>query len=691
MYWFRDGNSLALLPWLAALMLAWLGGWLLATHSFKLGKHERVIAGLGLGVVLGAWLANLVGQWLPAQLTFWVAAGLVLLAGALAAWRSPQRPLLYKEDLHIWPWLLGGLGLIWLFLLWSKGLALFDEQKNLSLISIIANGDIPPRYVDYAPIYFSYHYGFQVFAAGLMQLGGMLPWSAFDTGKAVVWGISLLLAVALGRRVTGHAWGGWATAAVLALVSGTRYLLLLLPPGILLRADTLIQLQGNSALIGLPFSQALLAGWPVDGGPPMPYPFAFLNGILQPFVMAHQGPNTMSVLILLLLWLLIPRQNGRVAVAVLAAVMAMWALVWESSYALLALGLVGFATIYYLLKRNLNLPYLASTLLALGLSVPLALLQGGTFTELARGMLSAASGSSLPSAGGLAAASGLLAQLLPAAPAAASDGFLGFTLRWPLAVVSSHLGPLRIFSPVELLVALFELGPVLLFAPWLTRWAWRRAHAGDWLFAALSVAAWAGLLLPIIFEYRADRDISRLTSQGLLLWALMLVFALLDRGAAWRPWLRKLGAAALALACLSGLFVAGIQFTAASTTQLADGFDKLDAQMAAHIWGKVPPGVRAYGPFGSTTIVSGHLTGMLLDNPPVDSTWYFLERDPSLEKLLLWKYEYLYQDSRWLNTLPAEVLSNLGLEADCVVTVAEVWDNSRVNFRRLLDLTACYE
>src|SRR5690606_22369073 len=139
---------------------------------------------------------------------------------------------------------------------------------------------------------------------------------------------------------------------------------------------------GTSSLIGLPFSQALTAGWPVDGGPPMAYPFAFLNGILQPFVMAHQGPNTFSVLILLLLWLLLPRRNGRLGLGVLAMLLAMWALVWESSYALFVLGLGAFALIYYVSKRSLALPQLPAALIALALSLPLVLLQGGTFTEL---------------------------------------------------------------------------------------------------------------------------------------------------------------------------------------------------------------------------------------------------------------------------------------------------------------------
>jgi hypothetical protein len=80
----------------------------------------------------------------------------------------------------------------------------------------------------------------------------------------------LLLAFLLGDRYIGARWGGWAAAAVVALASGTRFLLLLLPPSFLLQADKVVQLQGTSALIGKPFSEALISPWPVDGGPPMP-------------------------------------------------------------------------------------------------------------------------------------------------------------------------------------------------------------------------------------------------------------------------------------------------------------------------------------------------------------------------------------------------------------------------------------
>src|SRR3990172_4044743 len=118
MYWYRDGSPLSLLPWLAVFLLTWLGGWLLATHAFRLQARERLIVGLGLGLALYVWLANLFGHWLSPEITFSLPVLVLLVAGILFGWRRKEGLWLNREDLKVWLWLLAGLGLVWLFLLW---------------------------------------------------------------------------------------------------------------------------------------------------------------------------------------------------------------------------------------------------------------------------------------------------------------------------------------------------------------------------------------------------------------------------------------------------------------------------------------------------------------------------------------------------------------------------------------------
>jgi hypothetical protein len=689
MYWYRDGSALSLLPWLITMLVVWLSGWLLATHAFRLQARERLIAGLALGLVLYVWLANAIGHWFSPEITFLLPSVVILVAGVAFGWRGKGGGWLHYEDLSVWPWLLEGLGLVWLFLLWSKGLTLFDEHKNLSLISIIGNGDIPPHFFPNYPLNFIYHYGFHFVGASLMRLGGMLPWSAFDLSKSLLWGVMLLLAMLVGKRYISQRWGGWVAAAVVALASGTRYLLLLLPPGLLLQADKVIQLQGTSALIAKPFSQALISSWPVDGGPPMPYMFGFLNGIMDPMVMAHQGPNIFAVLILLLAWLLLPRLASRWSMLLMAVLFATWALAWETTYGLFVLSFIVFAIIYFWQKRNLRLPDFNFISVAIALSVPIALIQGGTLTEQARNLLFGIEGPGLlQSAGGILFPSSDLSHLLNISTAPALD-FLGFSLRWPPAILSSHLGALNIFSPVQLIVGLFELGPVILFTPWITRWAWRRANAGDWILGVLVASAWIGLLIPLFLQYEADRDISRLSWQALLTWTILLIFVVADQSFQWRPWIRQAATVSLALMVFGGLVIAGTQLSAAGTTRLGDGYNELDAAISAEIWGRIPEDARVFGPMGSTTVLTGHLSGQLLDEPPANDVWHSLMISPSLEVLLDHDYDFAYIDSRVWDDLSLETQAASGLNAECVVTFAEVWDNSHINFRRMLDLRPC--
>jgi hypothetical protein len=469
------------------------------------------------------------------------------------------------------------------------------------------------------------------------------------------------------------------------LATGTRYLLLLLPPGFLGQADKVVQLQGTSALIGQPFSAALSSPWPVDGGPPIPYMFGFLNGIMDPMVMAHQGPNIFAVLILLLVWLLIPRLSTRGSILLLAAVFSTWALAWETTYALIVLGLIAYGAVTFWKNGNLNQPQMKAVFVAAALSIPIALLQGGTLTELARNFIFGIEG------GGLLRSSGAWITIFNPASVAMQAGFdvLGFSFRWPPAILSAHLGPLNIFSPVQLVVGLFELGPVILFTPWITRWAWRRAQAGDWPLGALTSAAWLGLLIPIFFQYRSDRDISRLTWQALLIWTILLVFVIADRAFSWRPWLRTAAKVSLGLMVFGGLVIAGTQFSAAATTRLGDSIGELDASIASQLWGRLPEGAKVFGPMRSTTVLTGHLSGQLLDEPGPGDVWHTLMVAPTLDLLLSHGYEFVYIDIRVWEDLSLEVQNAAGLDAACIVTLAEAWDDSHVNFRRMLDLRSC--
>ncbi|MFQ5616027.1 MAG: hypothetical protein ACE5GO_06170, partial [Anaerolineales bacterium] len=69
-------------PFLAVALVWWAGGWLIATHAFRLEKRERPLVGFGVGMTGYLWFANVLGRWLPPSAAF-VWAGLLVLAAGI--------------------------------------------------------------------------------------------------------------------------------------------------------------------------------------------------------------------------------------------------------------------------------------------------------------------------------------------------------------------------------------------------------------------------------------------------------------------------------------------------------------------------------------------------------------------------------------------------------------------------------
>ena len=53
MYWLRSDNPMLIFSWLATAGVWTLGGWLIATHAFRLEERERLLAGFGLVSAVG--------------------------------------------------------------------------------------------------------------------------------------------------------------------------------------------------------------------------------------------------------------------------------------------------------------------------------------------------------------------------------------------------------------------------------------------------------------------------------------------------------------------------------------------------------------------------------------------------------------------------------------------------------------
>ncbi len=671
MYWFRVDEPWMFLIWLGCAALWSFGGWLMVIHAFRLERDERLLIGLGVGLVGYLWLVNGLSRWLPAQWVYILAALLIVLIGMAYAWKG-NRPLLDLKDLQTWKWLLLlVLALTWLFVRIARGMAIFDDRKNLSIVSTMAAGDIPPHHYMNATAYFAYHYGFQLLGASLMRLGGLLPWSAYDLSKALNGAYLCLLLWLLAKRYLPNPWS-WLSLVVAGMFSsGTRYLLLLLPERLLTRLDAHITIRSVDEVVGLPLSQAIRQVVYLQDGPPVAFPYAYMNGIGWPVVMGmHAGPSAFSLVIILLLWLLAPRPKRASAWLIMAVLGAHLALTWESSYGVLIIASLCMGLVALWKKPMSKDEALRGFILAMIISLPIALLQGGTLTEFARDSFSRG----IPT---------LIGQ------GAVEEGF---SLRLPPAIYSGHLGALSLTSSADLLVALFELGPVVLFAPWITFWAWKRWRRGDWFCLLVVASAWVGVLLPIFFSYEHDRDIVRFTKHGLLIWTIVLTLMVWDvaevRQRVWRSW----AILALMLSIFGGLVIAGLELSAASQVVLTEpGITDLDARIASQVWDGIPSDALVFDPHTwRAAMLTGRPTRVVTSNKSFDynysKEWLRLRDTPSPEAMLQSGFRYIYLDKTWWDELSQE--SKIALSDPCVKVIAE--QHSDEDFRRLLDLKNCH-
>jgi hypothetical protein len=668
MYWFRNAGSVAPLLLLLLLGLIGCGGWLTARSCFRLHTRERWFTGFAIGISEYVFLANVFGRFLSAEVTFWVSAILVLAIGVLAAarTRTAVEADLSRETVTQFVIFLA---LVGVFALIGRGLGIFDDRKNLSIISTMAAGDIPPHFYMNSDFNFGYHYGFQLFAASLMRIGGLFPWSAFDLGKAIVGALAIVLVFLFGWRVSARKARGVLLAAWVTFASGARWLLLFLPPSILGRAGSQLQLWGSGAESAPGFMQSLIAGWVIEGGPPVPMPFAFVNGIMQPFILhAQAGPKSLALVIFLLLLLLIRRGAQRGASAIIVMLLAAWALAAEAEFILFGLGLAAAALImrFWQTDRAWRADF-RKLLLASLLAFILSLLQGGTLTELARGLLTQDA----------------------AQPLLDAESGLPFMLRSPPAVVSSHLGEMHLTTPGELFIALFELGPIFILSFLVLSQTRRWQNHGQFFLAAIVYASLFGFVLPLFLRYQVDRDITRMTNFALYSWLLLgwMIWESIRRRSK-ALWFNRGMTTVVVLSSFAGLVVLGSLMTAIPEPVFADEIDPIDAAMTRDLWDVLPKDslVLDSSPWRAVT-VTGRSTRSSADSYTTLASWEKLVAYPRVKDVMAQGFDAVYIDRYWWDSMPEQARSSY-LDR-CVNLLDERFDNGANGARWLYDLSGC--
>ncbi|MFN2119068.1 MAG: hypothetical protein ACK2T0_01585, partial [Anaerolineales bacterium] len=621
---------------------------------------------VGLGMVVEIWLANALAHALPVVTAFGLAGLLVAGMGGLAAVRFRSR-LAASYSVENWILLLA---LTVLFAAIGRGLGIFDDYQNLPTVSLMAAGDVPPHFALNPALRFGYHYALLLFAAEIMRLASMFPWSALDLARGFSLALPLVLAGLWGYRLTRSRLAGMLTAFVVALSGGSRWLLLLLPASLMERLSANVHLIGSAAQSAPSLAQAMITTWKIDGGGPIPFPFAFYSGVNQPYVMAYTGIGGSGILIVLLVLLTAGRWRHWSAAFVELLLLASLAFANEIAFLLVGLGMVIVSSWWVVSHRSVRLPRsLALWLTVLAGALAVGILQGGLLTEMARGLLTR---------------DARTAGYFDTSPVVA----------WPPAIVSAHFGALSVFDLRQLAVGLLEIGPIVLATPLVLAWGKRSLRARRWLEAAVIYALFgAAIGLFVQFTGPLFTATPRLMSGWFFACALYAVpvgwIWLRTHSESWRA-----GALCVGLiACLGGLVLLAVQLAAIQRPMFATFITPMDAKMAQEYWDKLDAKGEIFDPvvYRAPTVF-----GRFTDSSPTWYTrlpaWEALREAPSPNALTAAGFEYVYFGSDYWEGLTSAQRS--AFDVPCVKQVAQVdgihsESDYTKDFRRLLDIGTC--
>jgi hypothetical protein len=669
-YWTLTGNWLDVLVFFLLCLLWSAGGWLLVSHAFHLKPRERLVSGLAAGFLLFNVFSNLLAQIFPLTIAYWVAGALLFCAGLVMVPSKNGRRMDFAS-LVAWPQLLVLAGVVLGFTMILRGLAIFDDYYHLPMISVMATGDIPPHFYLDPTLHLPYHYGLQVFAAGMVRLGGFFPWSAWDISRAIVFGFSVLLAWLWIRRLTRSSLPAYLGTILLVFGGAARWLLLFIPASVLTRLGAHLTMDISGLTAGGSLLTDLVNRWPMDGGGPYPFPYAFASGILEPLNMQLGATGAMwemTILLLLLLWK--PRKLSVPSLIITSLLLASLALSAEHVFAALFAGmaiiLITYSTLKLAQRQPLNLAGLAAWGLPLAISAVLAIFQGGYITGGFMSLLSRLTGRSYPMV---------------------TTDFQGFSLRWPPAMPSGHFGPLSLFDPGQIVIMLAEAGPALLLLALAIIYWLRSFRKSRLLPQALVAGSTLSVLFPVFFRYGLDFDITRLVGAALWLsFALAFPFLWLWLQNA-RQGYRLLAGLGYAVAIFAGLVMLAVELVAIPVAQTTYYLKYSESDFARAYWNRLEPGAQILDSVPERSVLLfGRASFAAQDVYKRSPKWQALVADPDPAQVAEEGYSYVYMDETWWKSLSSAVQQ--AYDQPCVQLVADM-DLKGGQFRRLYQVKDC--
>lgn len=665
-------SEINLIPALLLLSLWMLGGWLITARTFNLPVHERGLVGLGVGLVSGTWMANWMARFISPDFAFWGSAVLIVVLGLGISW--PLKPDIFPRKAFTWgQW---GLFIVFVvvFTLIGRGFGFFDDHQNLAPLSIMATGDIPPHFSYNPDLRFGYHYFLLLVASHFVRIAGAGPWTALDLARGLTLALTLFYGGFLALRMTKSKMAQALSMIFMAFAGGARWVFLLLPLPLQRQLSSSITLIGSGADSGPNLITTIYKYWKIEGTGPLPFPFMFGSGLDPSFSLFHNGWGTSAITITLLLVLMMgvirSRWSGYIPIIILLASLA---LANEVTFAFLYFGLI-FAVFFWLIQKHrvdpkkqfLQLPH--SLWIWMGImciSGVLAVLQGGMFTEIARGWLERQAGS-------------------------ANETYfkVSFALGAP-TILSAHLGYLSLLNPLQWVAILGETGLAVFALPIVLKQLPDSSKEENWPEAALLGSIIISLLM-VFVQYTGNAGPTAVSRMQAHFLSVLKIFAV---PLIW-VWLQKRGEnfkiAGLGwgvLTIFSGISLFGLQMTAMPNPMYAIYLNQLDAQMFTRQWNKLEANTMVYDPIypRATTVLGRPIRSSRTIGETLPE-WNALNENPDPFKLKAAGYDYLYVDLKYLNKY-ADVI-----QQECIQKIDQVEDKNGSNVvdgRYLFQLSNC--
>jgi hypothetical protein len=432
-----------------------------------------------------------------------------------------------------------------------------------------------------------------------------------------------------------------------------------------------LQLQGSALQTGPDLYNALPKAWNIEGDGPFPFAFAFTNGIFTPLFMALSGSGALPQMTLFTLLLLARRTWNPISGLIYGLLLTSLALTGEHLFVMLWPGIFLAVLVGWFVGRQngRHNPAIHGWIWMFIPGLLLTPFMGGVLTEFFE--------RTLISLGGQAATSSVA---LPE---------LG--LRWPPSFISAHLGSLSLTSPGQIIVALAEMGPVLLLIPLVSCLCWKYIRQGKWVPAGLGIAAAMGFLAAMFISFnQRERDLSRLTGAALFIWLVLglpYIWLALKRGR--NRTQQYILICAVFLTIFGGLALFPTHLIAITRNQPSFFVEQPDALMSAQYWDQLEPEAQVIdlGYTHRAPTLFGRSAGQAYENIYIRlSAYRALLNDPNPNRIAEAGYSYIYLDKRtWLEFTNDQ---RQAFRTSCV----KIMDEKRTemnDFRRLLDIRTC--